>query len=163
MLASGYHLPFEIFILDILSRPKPPQKLFLPCDSIPTPWCSILKQNDLKIKFILRYDFFYNYSRENLHFKRESLKCILPRLTQSDKLSVKEYIRQWAVEQVYLSCGPVAFWLPPESSFPFPSTLFQTDLLLDCERNNKIPHLRTGHHHTPPPPMATLLLLQFCS
>ena len=88
VLTSGYHLPFKIFILDMLSRPKPPQKLFLPCDSIPTPWCSILKQNSLKIKFILRYDFFYNYSRKILHFKREGLKCILPRLTQSDKLSV---------------------------------------------------------------------------
>lgn len=88
VLTSGYHLPFKIFILDMLSRPKLPQKLFLLCDSIPTPWCSILKQNGLKIKFILRYDFFINYSREILHSKREGLKCILPRLTQSDKFSV---------------------------------------------------------------------------
>lgn len=52
--------------------------------------------------------FFYNYSREILHFKRESLKCILPRLTQSDKLSVKQCIRRWTVNRcIYL----VELWL----------------------------------------------------
>lgn len=61
------------------------------------------------------------------NFTFESLKCIFD-LTQSDKLSVKQCIKQWTVNRcIYL----VDLWLSllPESLLPLSITLFQTELL----------------------------------